>query len=146
MSRVGKNIDAHCLKCKLVLAHIIMYEVDGVVSKVKCKTCGAEHKYRGTKPPVPKSDREVRAAKEKRLKTNASKSSANPAPIEWETRRRNMDEGEPIKAYAIQDIYRAGEVIRHPVFDLGFVERVVSDKRMEVLFKDAVKSMAMNIH
>ena len=55
MLSVGENIDAYCLKCKLVLAHLILFKVDGVVNRVKCKTCGAEHKYRGTVPGAKKT-------------------------------------------------------------------------------------------
>ncbi len=144
MSKVGENIDAHCLKCKLVLAHVVMYEVRGVVSKVKCKTCGAEHKYRGTKPPAKKSESTSSALKEKRAKTPA-RSAYNPAPVQWETRHRNMDEDTPVKPYRMQDPYKVNDVIQHPSFGLGYVERIVSEKRMDVLFNDAVKSMAMNI-
>ena len=49
MSMVGKNVDALCTRCGLTLAHIVLYEVGGVIARVKCKTCGAEHKYRGAK-------------------------------------------------------------------------------------------------
>ncbi len=41
MSLVGKNIDAFCSRCRLTLAHIVLYEVGGAVHRVKCKTCGA---------------------------------------------------------------------------------------------------------
>ena len=55
MSVIGENIDAYCLKCKLLVAHVIMLKVDGAVSKVKCNTCGAQHKYRPKMPAAKKS-------------------------------------------------------------------------------------------
>jgi hypothetical protein len=145
MSRSGENIDAHCLKCKHVLAHIVMYEVNGSISKVKCKTCGAEHKYRGVKPPAQKKGPTERGLKEKRTKAAVGKMAVNPAPIQWETRRRNLDPEIPVKPYRIQDHYQVSDVIRHPAFGLGFIEKIVTNNRMEVLFQEAIKSMAMNI-
>jgi hypothetical protein len=145
MSRVGENIDAHCLKCKLVLAHIVLYEVGGKVSKVKCKTCGAEHKYRGTIGPAKTKDASERTLKEKRAKAATAKERGNPAPVEWESHRRNMDPETTIKPYHIRDGYKVGDVIEHPLFGLGFVEHLGSEKRMDVLFQDVVRSMAMNI-
>ena len=56
MSSVGKNVDALCTRCGLVLAHIVLYEVGGVIARVKCKTCGTEHKYRGAKTRDRKAD------------------------------------------------------------------------------------------
>jgi hypothetical protein len=55
-----------------------------------------------------------------------------------------MNPESPVKVYRVQDIYTSEEVIRHPLFGLGFIGRV-SDTSMEVLFKDAVRRMAMNI-
>ena len=84
MSRVGENIDAHCLKCKLVLAHIVLYEVGGKVSKVKCKTCGAEHKYRGAIGPANTKDSSERMLKAKRAKAATVKDLAN-APADTDS-------------------------------------------------------------
>lgn len=145
MSRVGENIDAHCLKCKLVLAHIVLYEVNGTVSKVKCKTCGAEHKYRGTKPPAAKGVAGAKPVKEKRTQAKTGKLPDN-APIRWETQHRNLSPNRPVKPYRIHDGYQVQDVIEHPVFGLGFVERVAAHNRVDVLFQGEVKSLAMNIN
>jgi hypothetical protein len=145
VSLVGKNIDAHCLKCKLVLAHIVLYEVRGIVSKVKCKTCGAEHKYRGVKPPAKKSGPAVRTLKENRPIKAAASNINSQAPMQWVARHDHINSETPVKDYLMQGSYQANDVIRHPLFGLGFVERIVSDKRMDVLFQDAIKPMVMNI-
>jgi len=146
MSLVGENIDAHCLKCKLVLAHIVMYEVGGVVNKVKCKTCGAEHKYRGVNPPAKKGDPALGTLREKKLKAEAvAKNLNSQAPKLWEAKYQNLDPQTPVRDYAIHDRYKVHDVIRHPVFGVGFVERIFSDSRMDVLFQNAIRSMAMNI-
>jgi hypothetical protein len=139
------TIDAHCLKCKLVLAHIVLYEVDGAISKVKCKTCGAEHKYRGIKPPAKKGDAPRAASKAKPARTAAGGNAVNPAPVQWEAHKNNMEPDTPVKVYRLQDHYQVKDVIQHAVFGLGFVERIVSEKRMDVLFHDAVRSLVMNL-
>jgi hypothetical protein len=145
MSRVGEYIDAHCLKCKLVLAHKVMYEVDGVVHKVKCRTCGAEHRYRAVGPSAQKRGPAEEGPKRKQVAAKAGAISVKSATMEWEVRHRNLDPDTPEKPYRLQDGYQVGDVIRHPVFGLGFVEKIVTSNRIEVLFREAFKSMAMNI-
>ncbi|MEN6374766.1 MAG: hypothetical protein ABFD75_08310 [Smithella sp.] len=147
MPQIGENIDAYCSKCKLMLAHVIMSKVDGAVSKVKCKTCGAEHKYRPLKPVDKKTVVHKPAARKEKTekKTNAAKVKVNDAPLQWDTKNRNMDGSVTIKDYSIHDQYSTKDVVNHSVFGLGFVERIVSDKSMDVLFCDSVKLMAMNI-
>ncbi len=147
MPQIGENIDAYCSKCKLMLAHVIMSKVDGAVSKVKCKTCGAEHKYRPEKPAAKKTIVHKPAAhKEKTAKkTNDAKGKINDAPLQWDVKNRNMGGSVVVKDYSIHDQYSTKDVVNHSVFGLGFVERIVSDKSMDVLFCDSVKLMAMNI-
>ena len=147
MSVIGENIDAYCLKCKLMLAHVIMFKVEGDISKVKCNTCGAQHKYRA-KMPAPKKSAVSRPPTLKETiakRAAAAKVDANNAPMQWDLRNRSMDHAASVKDYSIHNQYRARDVVNHHVFGLGFVERIVSDKSMDVLFSDAVKLMAMNI-
>lgn len=151
MSLIGENIDGYCLKCKLVLAHVIMAKVGEKVNKVKCNTCGAVHKYRPEKPAAKKTA-VVKPVKPLTLKetiakrASAAKAQANNAPMQWDLRNRSMDRSAPIKDYSIHGQYRTKDVVTHSVFGVGFVERIVSDKSMDVLFSDSVKLMAMNIH
>jgi len=142
---VGDNIDAYCLKCKMVLAHVIMFKVDSVVNRVKCKTCGAEHKYRGTKPGV-KKDAAVRTSGAARTKKpEAAKATGYDAGQQWDLRSRNMPPKTSIRDYSMKDVFRVNEVINHPVFGIGFVEKAASDKSIFVLFRDKVRLMGMNI-
>jgi hypothetical protein len=144
VTSVGKNIDAYCLKCKLVLAHVVMFKVDGVVSRVKCKTCGAEHKYRGTLPAAKKP-----AAARAPGMTGAKKPSATVAvkdsPMRWALKSRNMPPGTPMRNYSIRETFKVNDAINHPVFGVGFVEKVVTDKSIYVLFNDSIRLMSMNV-
>jgi len=141
---VGESIDAYCLKCKLVLAHLVLFKVDGVVSRVKCKTCGAEHKYRGTLPAAKKTTT-PRTPSVRAKKVAAAKVTVNDAPLQWDLKSRNMPPATAIRDYSIKETFKANNVINHPVFGVGFVEKVVTDKSIFVLFNDAVRLMGMNV-
>jgi len=135
------------MKCKLLMTHIVLSELDGVVSKVECKTCGAQHKYRRGAPERKTTDKVGRSKSSGRLgSSSAGRKPANDAPLLWELKNRDMNPEAPIREYHMEDKYKSKEVILHPTFGLGFVERVTSETRMNVLFKDAVKLMAMNVH
>jgi hypothetical protein len=145
VTSVGENIDAYCLKCKLVLAHVVMSNVNGAVSRVKCRTCGAEHRYRGT-PPAAKKPAAVRTPGMARAKKPAAaKAAVNDAPLRWGLKNRNMPAETPMRNYSISETYRVNDVINHPVFGVGFVEKVVTDKSIYVLFNDSVRLMSMNV-
>jgi hypothetical protein len=145
VASVGENIDAYCLKCKLLLAHVVLFKVDGVVNRVKCKTCGAEHKYRMLpavkKPADARAPGVARAAK----KPAAAKVTVNDAPLQWDLKSRNMPKGTSIRNYLVEENYKVKDVINHPKFGVGFVEKVATDKSIYVLFNDSVKLMAMNV-
>jgi len=142
---VGDNIDSYCLKCKLVLAHVILFKVDGVVNRVKCKTCGAEHKYRATVPRVKKAAAMRTPSAARGRKPAAAKVTVNDAPLQWDLRNRNMPPETSIRDYYVKDTFKVSHVINHPVFGVGFVEKVESDKSIFVLFSDKVRLMGMNI-
>ncbi|MGV8075586.1 MAG: hypothetical protein AB2L11_13650 [Syntrophobacteraceae bacterium] len=52
---------------------------------------------------------------------------------------------EGVPDYQLADAYRDGDLIIHPVFGLGVVSKVISPKKMEVIFESNKKLMAMNV-
>ncbi len=52
-------------------------------------------------------------------------------------------EGGP--AYKISDTYREGALLLHPSFGIGVVTKLISPRKMEVIFESSKKLMAMNI-
>jgi hypothetical protein len=142
MSLVGKNIDAFCSRCQLSLAHIVLYEVGGVVRGVQCKTCGAQHRYRG---PAPKRKPSVPA--ERRI--GSSPAVTRPRPVHpaderlWQQRQAAAPPDAVAWKYRIMEQYEKGDLIDHPTFGRGFVESVAGDG-MEVLFREGRRRMAMN--
>ncbi len=141
MSLVGKRIDAFCSRCQLTLAHVVLYEMGGVVHGVKCKTCGAEHRYRG---PKPQTKREIPA--ERRYGAVAAKAQRPVRPADtrlWEQRNAAAAPDVVTWDYRLTEGYEKGDVISHPQFGRGFVEKITTDC-MEVLFREGRKLMAMN--
>jgi hypothetical protein len=144
-SLIGNDIEAYCTKCKILLDHIILVEIDQVVSRVKCKTCGSEHKYRSEKPISKKSSSSPDSLSVNKVKSGSSMpKKMSTAPTQWENKKNELKSNHLIKIYRTQDTFRLRDVIQHHAFGLGFVEQIISDTRMEVLFCDSIKRMVMN--
>jgi hypothetical protein len=52
---------------------------------------------------------------------------------------------EGVPTYQLSDSYRDGMLILHPMFGLGVVIKVISTRKMEVIFESSKKLMAMNL-
>lgn len=50
-----------------------------------------------------------------------------------------------VPVYQISDNYREGDLIIHPDFGLGVVSKVISPKKMEVIFESSKKLMAQSL-
>ncbi|MHB8770281.1 MAG: hypothetical protein ACYC7J_04730 [Syntrophales bacterium] len=141
MSMVGKNIDAFCSRCGFTLAHIVLYEVGGTVQGVQCKTCGAQHRYRGARTG---GSRDIAAERRRSREAPRQRPPVRPADSRvWEQRSAAALPDAVVWDYQLTEPYEKGDVISHPQFGRGFVEAVTTD-RMEVLFREGRKALAMN--
>lgn len=141
VSLVGKNIDAFCSRCHLSLAHIVLYEVGGMVCGVKCKTCGTEHRYHG---PAPEKRRSIPAVRRNGAGSAPRPRTVRPADVrQWEARNAAITPDVVVWDYKLTERYEKGDVISHPLFGRGFAESITADG-MEVLFREGRKRMAMN--
>jgi len=52
---------------------------------------------------------------------------------------------EGVPEYKLPDTYREGALIKHATFGLGVVSKVISPRKMEVIFESSKKLMAMNV-
>ncbi len=50
-----------------------------------------------------------------------------------------------VPEYKISDNYREGALLVHPAFGIGVVTKLISPRKMEVIFENSKKLMAMNI-
>jgi hypothetical protein len=44
--RLGDDVDDHCSRCKRTTDHSVVAMAGEEAQKVRCRTCGCEHKYR----------------------------------------------------------------------------------------------------
>ena len=52
---------------------------------------------------------------------------------------------EGVPEYNIVDGYKEGALLRHPSFGIGVVAKLISSRKMEVIFESSKKLMAMNV-
>ncbi len=129
---VGQDIDSYCTKCRLNLSHIITVMVGGDIIKVKCNTCGSEHRYRGMDT--------IGKLRAKTAGTAKSRpSAADKSQAVWETCMASAKG--PETPYDMTKTYSAGEVIVHALFGKGVV-RKIHFRKCEVLFKDKERLLA----
>ncbi len=125
----GGDIDSYCTRCKLNLEHIILAMVSGAVVKVKCKTCGSIHRFKGMPAVRTKSPRKEGAASKSFVSSQAL----------WEAA---MEEAHgPELPYDMARSYRTGDVIVHGIFGKGVVQKTLF-KKCTVLFRDKERLLA----
>lgn len=142
--RTGGDIDTHCTRCKLELAHVIIAMAETRPARVQCKTCRSEHAYRapaGTKKKaVGTRSTTPRAAGTKSTGTRASKAAAALA-ASYDELMQGQDLSRATR-YKVSERFSDGEVIDHKMFGFGMVTRLLSDDKIEVMFSAGVKTLA----
>lgn len=123
----GDPIEARCTKCRKITNHTIIAMTEKGPAKVSCNTCQGEHKYR---PP---------AASKKASGKRAAETKEPPREV-WQELIAGMDEAQA-KPYSMEGTYKQKNLIKHPKFGLGLVQRVVGNRKIEVLFADGQKTM-----
>ncbi len=128
------NIITTCTKCKLELRHVVIAQnSDGIVARVKCKTCGSEHKYYPDKKPAP--------AKKKKEKSGRTVKKNRDAEKYARLLEQNIDT--VAIPYSISETYRVNDIIEHKTFGKGIVTEFHYQK-MEVLFETGTRILACN--
>lgn len=126
---VAKDIVTVCSRCKLELNHIVIrHNAEGIVDRVKCHTCGFEHKYKKAKK---------KAAPKKKRKSPVRKKSPEK---DYEALMEKNINVVPV-AYSMIASFSEGNIIDHKTFGKGIVTET-SFERIEVIFKDGVKILA----
>ncbi|MDB9822523.1 hypothetical protein OAC89_02375 [Deltaproteobacteria bacterium] len=118
---VDQNVVTKCTKCKIQLDHVVVsHNKEGIIEKVKCSTCGSEHKYRPEKKKSPKK-KSVRTKKK------------DPAR-DFELLTEKFKGKKPV-SYSMSGSFKADDVIDHNTFGIGIVIST-SYKQMDVVFSD----------
>src|SRR5215207_5399586 len=125
---VGGEIEAYCPspRCKADTTHTIISMYEDEVRRVQCVVCGEVHAYR-----KPRGDGAEEAGE------NAAKKIAQ-RRMTWEDALSRATEADlnNCRPYSIRDAYEEGDVVHHPVFDIGFVIELLPDNKVEVIFRD----------
>lgn len=131
----GETIEGRCTRCRAPRNHTIVAMVGERVARVRCNTCGGEHNYH----PL------VAAAAPRAPRATASKP-ATPRPgkdpgaadrAAWTELRAGFRLDRAV-SYAMDGRFKLNDLIDHPSFGLGQVQRVVPGK-IEVLFESGRK-------
>jgi ribosomal protein S27E len=130
---VGEEIDSYCTKCRLNLGHIITAMVSGNIIRVKCNTCGNEHRYRGMDT-IGKLRTGRSSGPAKKRPSVADKTQAA-----WETCMAGAKGSEV--PYDMAMSYSCGDVVVHALFGRGVVRKTFF-RKCEVLFKDKERLLA----
>src|SRR5690242_14633487 len=108
---VGGEIEAYCPspRCKADTTHTIISMYEDEVRRVQCVVCGEVHAYR--KPRGDGTEDGDGASK----KATAKK-------VTWDDAmgRATDTDLNNCRPYSIRDTYVDGDVVHHPVFDIGF--------------------------
>jgi hypothetical protein len=125
---VGGEIEAYCPspRCKADTTHTIISMYEDEVRRVQCVVCGEVHAYR-----KPRGDTVEEAG------DGATKKSSQ-RRITWDDAMARATEADlgNCRPYSIRDAYEEGDVVHHPVFDIGFVIELLPDNKVEVIFRD----------
>ena len=125
---VGGEIEAYCPspRCKADTTHTIISMYEDEVRRVQCVVCGEVHAYR-----KPRGDGVDEAGE------GATKKSSQ-RRVTWDDAMARATEADlnNCRPYSIRDAYEEGDVVHHPVFDIGFVIELLPDNKVEVIFRD----------
>ncbi|MBM3301253.1 MAG: hypothetical protein FJY85_15030 [Deltaproteobacteria bacterium] len=129
---VAQNVFTMCTKCEMELNHVVVaHGAGGVVERVKCHTCGSEHKYRPDK---------------KKATKKPSKKSISPKEVDstkaFEKLAEKFKEKKALP-YSMSGSFKNDDVIDHKTFGTGIVTGASYDK-MEVAFSDGPRVLACN--
>jgi Zn ribbon nucleic-acid-binding protein len=125
---VGGEIEAYCPspRCKADTTHTIISMYEDEVRRVQCVVCGEVHAYR--KPRGDSAEDGDAAAGKKSPQKR----------VTWDDAMARATEADlaNCRPYSIRDAYEEGDVVHHPVFDIGFVTELLPDNKVEVIFRD----------
>ena len=136
---VGNEVVCYCTRCKMDLGHTIMAMKGPVPARVICRTCKSEHNYKAKKgvkepgsiaagkgtPRVPKVPKEPKADKL--------------VPVEMEWTKQINGNSRPMRHYAANEGFQAGDKIAHPSFGEGIIQKLIYPNKVEVLFRTDMK-------
>ncbi|MBN2359103.1 MAG: hypothetical protein JXR83_06590 [Deltaproteobacteria bacterium] len=128
---LGRDVDAFCSRCGLVLAHTVTAKLGDRIVRVMCNTCKREHAYRSSDDTAaPRRGRDPGEAR-RQPRTTATTSAF--------ARLLGDRDAATAVAYRPTHTFVLSDLLQHPTFGLGVVSEVKSQGKIEVVFRDAVR-------
>ena len=126
----GNEVLAYCGKCKLKLAHtIVVMKTDEIPDKVKCNTCKSTHAFKETAT--------------RRRKTTTTRGKKPTAAEVWEDKIKHA--ADPSVKYSPKSNFEIGQLVDHPKYGTGIVERKIDNNKVEVMFEKTIKTLMHNL-
>jgi len=133
---VGKEVLSYCNKCKLTLAHLILtMKSETTIGKTQCKTCNASHAY--------KDPSAVKATKTKRG-ASVKKKGAPQESISDIWMNKVSSATAKSQKYSLKLKFELGDIIDHPKFGPGFIEKLIDADKIQVIFRHEIKTLMHN--
>ncbi len=138
----GSEIDSYCTKCRMDLGHRIVAMVASRPKRVICLTCGSQHNYR-----APASEREAARKKTAGPRRSAGervtlKAKAEAERVqEWESRIAGQAH-DAFERYSMDKKFSPGQLIQHKKFGEGYVVDVMDGGKINIMFRDGLKTLA----
>ena len=129
---VAQNVITMCTKCEMELSHLVVaHDAGGFVVRVKCNTCGNDHKYH------PDKKRATKKPSKKSISTQEGDLTKT-----FEKLAQKFKEKKPLP-YSMSASFKNDDVIDHKTFGMGIVVNASYDK-MEVAFSDEPRILVCN--
>lgn len=129
---VGNDVEALCNTCGDVW-HVIVAKIGDKVTKVECKQCGKQHRF---KPTGDAPEANLKPAK--RTVVSAASKAKSPSRARTTTTEIVHDPYKAVRPYALSERFELGEQIQHKKFGPGVVCGVEDDK-IRVNFNEGLK-------
>lgn len=145
----GNTIDAQCTRCRADRQHTIVAMIGENVVRVRCDSCQSEHRFHPPASGAQSSNRKTAKSKknssaapvsDRRLKTAIARNN-----LEWleAVQERSSQTAIP---YSMDELFHANDLIEHPLFGLGIVQKISQSRKMEILFKEGRKILRCRSH
>jgi hypothetical protein len=128
--KVGGDVEAYCMTCKMMKDHVIVAMMGEKPAKVECAGCHKQHVFRAG-PPGTKSEGS---------RTRKSAAPAVSAPditeaLEAKLAGREAD----ARTYSPNERYAVDDIVKHPSFGLGVVVSLPAAQKVEIDFRGGRK-------
>ena len=136
--KVSGRVITRCNRCKMDLAHTIVAIVGNDIKRVQCNTCGSPHNFNYSR----KKNEDDEDKPKTILKPTRREM---PIPLGAWSRKLDGRDYSTAKNYSPKEKFVQNDLINHPTFGMGVVEKVLDNKKVEVLFQSGLKILICNM-